>query len=855
MSGKGVEIPVSANFDAGSVDGASRQLLEQINRIGREIARANKVKFNPVDKATTADLAKVLAQWKEIARVQDSLRRRLTATGQAGADFHSVDLSRVYANPHSRRTVFERTVRGTSLEDRFEDMPSSRPPPPAPPGGGGGGGGGGRRPPGNYPGRGVVDAGLGAFGPVGGIAGRAIGAGVAGGAAAGLSAFLGPLAAFGVAKLVGSAVSGVTSKIGAAQNEAIGYDNLKRVLGDVNVQFEHLRGSLRDAANGLGMTYAESLKLGTEFAKISGMQSGQYGSLSSEVRIGAGMSRAFGLDPSQGNGFMASMRRAGATSDEAGSRRLALMIGEAVGKVGFSKADEVLSAVSGFAMNVARTSLTGANISGYLGSLSGMAGSGRPGLDAAGSAGILSTMNSAMVNGGAAGEAGQNLMYAAIGRRLGLDPIGTRMQLQKGMFGTASNGMTNMQMVMDTLKKQYGGLGPQWVTHAGSQVFGVNERQFAGWQQYGQGKGLAGMDARMDSLGIPLGSINPAAIGAMSRVYSGSDSDLNAQMRSLRGIRGKGQLTADETKSLDAAMKGGQREEFRDVLLKLTATRDQEMTDGKATRDSISHLDNVMTELATRLMPVVETARDALTAMAGVIAKDSPFAKAAKQDSVYQTRAEILANAAATGESAEETRRKMMATGMYATPGRLAAKEYATFSEAIKQVESGGRRFEADGVTPLRSRDKYGNVVGTAAGEYQILESTAKNPGYGVRPAKDNSPEEYARVAKELIPALLTVFGGDMAKAAYAYNQGAGATRQRLMAPGEPLGQGESDGDKYVRKVLAANAALSGGGSGAPSHGEATVELSFVAKGVQVAPKQRVTLRSKPVAAGAEAHR
>lgn len=854
MSGKGVQIPVSANFDSSSVDGASRQLLEQINRIGREIARANRVKFNPVDKASTADLAKVLAQWKEIAKVQDSLRRRLTATGQAGADFTGVDLARVYANPHSRRTVFERTVRGTSLEDRFEDMPSSRPAPPGPPGGGGGGGGSGsRRPPGSYPGRNVVDAGLGAMGPVGGIAGRAIGAGVAGGAAAGLSAFLGPLAAFGVAKLVGSVVSGVTNKIGAAETESIGYDTLKRVLGDVNVQFEHLRGSLRDAANGLGMTYAESLKLGTEFAKISGMQSGQYGSLHNEVRIGAGLGRSFGLDPGQGTGFMATMRRAGVTSDESGSRRLALMIGEAVGKVGFSKADEVLSAVSGFAMNVARTSLTGANTGGYLGALSGMAGSKMPGLDVSGSAGILAAMNSAMVSGGAAGEAGQNLLYAAIGRRLGLDPIRTNMQVQKGMFGTAGNGMTNMQMVMDTLQKSYGHLGPQWVTHAGSRMFGVNERQFAGWQKYGQGSGLSGLDARLAGLGLSMGSINPSAIGAMSAIYTGSDEQLNAQMKALRGIRGKGKLTATETQELDAAMKSGQREEFRDVLLKLTATRDQEMTDGKAARESISHLDNVMTDLATKLIPINETMRDALTAMAGKLAPDSSFAKAAKQDLAYQTRAEILANAAATGESADVTNKKLLGTGIDTGALRFARNGADRFSDAIKQVESGGRRYEADGVTLLRSRDKYGNVVGTAAGEYQVLDSTAKNPGYGIKPAQDDSPEERARVGKELARALLTVFGGDVDKAAYAYNQGPGAASRRLMSPGDPLGQGDSDGDKYVRKVRDAIAA--GNGGQGPLRGEATVDITFVAKGKQVGPKQSVPISSKPVASGAESHR
>ena len=66
--------------------------------------------------------------------------------------------------------------------------------------------------------------------------------------------------------------------------------------------------------------------------------------------LGVGMSRAYGLDPSQGVGFMGQMRGLGVTKDTQDSRRLALLIGETIAKSdAFSKADEVMEAIAGFA--------------------------------------------------------------------------------------------------------------------------------------------------------------------------------------------------------------------------------------------------------------------------------------------------------------------------------------------------------------------------------------------------------------------------------------------------------------------------------------------------------------------------
>jgi soluble lytic murein transglycosylase len=61
----------------------------------------------------------------------------------------------------------------------------------------------------------------------------------------------------------------------------------------------------------------------------------------------------------------------------------------------------------------------------------------------------------------------------------------------------------------------------------------------------------------------------------------------------------------------------------------------------------------------------------------------------------------------------------------------------------------------------------------------QVMPETAKNPGYGITPARDNSPEELARVGREFLPAMLREFG-DPKKAWAAYNAGPGRLQEAI---------------------------------------------------------------------------
>lgn len=95
----------------------------------------------------------------------------------------------------------------------------------------------------------------------------------------------------------------------------------------------------------------------------------------------------------------------------------------------------------------------------------------------------------------------------------------------------------------------------------------------------------------------------------------------------------------------------------------------------------------------------------------------------------------------------------------------------------IISKESGGRDYDEKG-RPLTSNKG-------AKFAMQVLDSTAKDPGFGIKPAKDMTAAEYNRVGKELATALLDKYQ-DPKLAAIAYNWGAGNTDKWLANGANP---------------------------------------------------------------------
>jgi soluble lytic murein transglycosylase len=95
----------------------------------------------------------------------------------------------------------------------------------------------------------------------------------------------------------------------------------------------------------------------------------------------------------------------------------------------------------------------------------------------------------------------------------------------------------------------------------------------------------------------------------------------------------------------------------------------------------------------------------------------------------------------------------------------------------VDGMESGGRDFAADG-SILTS------PVG-AQGRMQVMPATSSNPGFGVTPAKDGSPEELARVGRDYLGAMSARYNDPMLVMA-AYNAGPGQVDKWLAKFGDP---------------------------------------------------------------------
>lgn len=95
----------------------------------------------------------------------------------------------------------------------------------------------------------------------------------------------------------------------------------------------------------------------------------------------------------------------------------------------------------------------------------------------------------------------------------------------------------------------------------------------------------------------------------------------------------------------------------------------------------------------------------------------------------------------------------------------------------VLHKESRGRRY-----------DKEGNLLTSpkgAQGEMQVMPGTQRDPGFGVKPAQDNSPDEMARVGRDYLNAMQARYK-DPKLAAIAYNWGPGNTDKWLMAGADP---------------------------------------------------------------------
>jgi len=97
--------------------------------------------------------------------------------------------------------------------------------------------------------------------------------------------------------------------------------------------------------------------------------------------------------------------------------------------------------------------------------------------------------------------------------------------------------------------------------------------------------------------------------------------------------------------------------------------------------------------------------------------------------------------------------------------------------KTVVNIESGGKQYDTSG-------DILTSPKG-AEGATQVIPSTQKDPGFGVQPMKDKSPQEFMRFGKDYLSALYNKYSGSPEKAAAAYNAGPGAVDKLIEKHGD----------------------------------------------------------------------
>lgn len=109
----------------------------------------------------------------------------------------------------------------------------------------------------------------------------------------------------------------------------------------------------------------------------------------------------------------------------------------------------------------------------------------------------------------------------------------------------------------------------------------------------------------------------------------------------------------------------------------------------------------------------------------------------------------------------------------------------------VESLESGGRDVGPDG--------KILTSPAGAQGRMQVMPATSKDPGFGVRPAQDDSPEELARVGRDYLGAMTARYNNPALVLA-AYNAGPGNVDKWIAQYGDPRSGKVGLGD-WVNKI------------------------------------------------------
>ncbi|EBN9872434.1 lytic transglycosylase [Salmonella enterica] len=616
-----IKIPVSAQFDAADLKQQIQMVNDQIRVLASQVGQANKQKFEPINVKSKEDLDAFIKQMQKLLKVQTELKQTMGKTGQGATNPLMADWSKMYTDQAVRIKKMQSMLQFLGVE--FNDQPAPKPKPPAPtpsnpspaPH---------RRPQNNNQPpawQNHLSTMLRNAGPVGGTISGAMNAGLSGGAGAGLMGLVGGLAALGVGKIIGA----VADKIGQAQDNVIGLDKLYRQVGGI-VSFSSLQRGVMSTANRLGMTNGDAIALASTYSRAANIQPGQ--NLGTGMLVSGGLARSYGLDPNSVAGTIGQLSASRVVNNDQQLRRMGLLMGEAIGKSGaFAQAGEAMQAISDFATQQARMSLTAPNVPGYAGAMAGLMSSGIPGMDLQGSTNLLGRVNANLQRGGAMGDPSRAFM-ARMALRNGINnPMALEVLQSGGAFGTISSTLgpdslygqrfggnyqgdqTLLDMTRQSIHRAYG-YGPDSIV-ALSRHLGVGINDALAIDQMSSAD-MSGVSDRLRRLKINPDSVNATSYAALGQIQSGKGLEVMGNEYLKRGG-----LDAGERQRLTDALKGTDPEKLKNILTQVAATHGPAKTEGSEIRDNVAKLNNQFEDYARRALPALDVMRMALVKMTG----------------------------------------------------------------------------------------------------------------------------------------------------------------------------------------------------------------------------------------------
>lgn len=428
-------------------------------------------------------------------------------------------------------------------------------------------------------------------------------------------------------------IQGILASMGNAQDESIAYSDLRQSLGATTTNFEELRDSMRLATDGFGIAYNETAKLADEFVRASGTVRST-GSIARGVQLSAGFARGYGVAPGVATQFFGTAER---TGDQSG-RRLAVMIGEAVGKGDLStKMADVLSALTAFMSRTAMQSFTAPGTTEFLSMLSSLTGSGLPGLkgNPMGAVSMLEMADAAIRQGGAFGEASKNFSLALYNKKapgfdvydfdvlnsqgsfgtfrkaFGEDSPAFQMAAQRGDAGTMERykkfaevgDVPLLTMQMEELGERFGRDTRELANTIKTQFGFANSQQAAAfYNAFSTQEKTGDTLKRLAEAGVDVDTADPRSVSILAGLTQ--DPKLfDAQKRKLLAME---EIPTKEKIALTTGTQG----EMEKAVLKLTSIYDSTADEGKRLRELQIKTSNAMQEIVSKLIPAVITIKD-----------------------------------------------------------------------------------------------------------------------------------------------------------------------------------------------------------------------------------------------------